>query len=571
MIYISAQPDAKYFLWQLEVQLENFRRAGIPPAQIHVLIGFHPDTGLNKAFNELITSGRARFFPYPDERPAGNYKSSIRPHLLKKHFREHSYLSRETIFYHDSDIIFRERINEGLLEAGDSCFLSATPYISTKIIKAHAGEDTLHELLALVGVSSAVAEENEPHTGGAQYVLKNISWSFWEKVETDCEKIFNYMTAYNERHGKGLQAWCADMWAILWNSWREGFSVKIHPELDFCWPADDISCWYNTKILHNTGVLLHESETLFCKGLYLTDPPYFNNFSSLYKDKCSVKFAEAVEHFTLQIKRTDLRDVTFIFPVRVNSNDTLQNLDLATRYISKYFSTNILILEIDDIPRINTTTLLSDIKYLFLPDEQREFNAARFLNSYTGEIATKVIAICEADAIVPYEQIMEATGTIRNGEAAFVYPFNKEAITVNQRGIDNLRTTLDYNTIAEVTNKLSGTEISFGGWCFINREVYILAGMENEKIRPWGYYNNIERAKRLNILGYEESRVNGNFLQLPRYQHAVSEQSASNHLINNLREYLGICKLRNRELTDHISTWERAAFSSRFNKDQTLS
>ncbi len=47
MIYLSAQPDEKYFLWQLEIQLLNFNRLGISCDHIHVIIGYDQDKGIS--------------------------------------------------------------------------------------------------------------------------------------------------------------------------------------------------------------------------------------------------------------------------------------------------------------------------------------------------------------------------------------------------------------------------------------------------------------------------------------------------------------------------------------------
>jgi hypothetical protein len=46
MIYLSAQPDDYYFLWQLKLQLFNFNRLGIRPNNIHVLIGYNKERGV---------------------------------------------------------------------------------------------------------------------------------------------------------------------------------------------------------------------------------------------------------------------------------------------------------------------------------------------------------------------------------------------------------------------------------------------------------------------------------------------------------------------------------------------
>jgi hypothetical protein len=44
------------------------------------------------------------------------------------------------------------------------------------------------------------------------------------------------------------------MWAVLWNAWLFGHTVKITPELGFCWATDTFDRWYEYGIYHNAGV-----------------------------------------------------------------------------------------------------------------------------------------------------------------------------------------------------------------------------------------------------------------------------------------------------------------------------
>ena len=109
MIYLSAQPDSTYFLWQLELQIFNFSKLGIRPESIVVLIAYHPAKGLSPDFKMLVKNNKqASFFTYPDTRISKQYESSIRPHIIAKHFSKFPNLSYEVIFYHDSDIILRK-------------------------------------------------------------------------------------------------------------------------------------------------------------------------------------------------------------------------------------------------------------------------------------------------------------------------------------------------------------------------------------------------------------------------------------------------------------------------------
>ncbi len=72
------------------------------------MIGYNPLTELKENFKIFIeeNSNLAHFFTYPDTRNNPKYESSICPYLLEKHWVENPDVRNETIFYHDSDILF---------------------------------------------------------------------------------------------------------------------------------------------------------------------------------------------------------------------------------------------------------------------------------------------------------------------------------------------------------------------------------------------------------------------------------------------------------------------------------
>ena len=39
ILFVSAQPDVPYFIWQIKLYVNNFIEKGIDPNQIHVVLG----------------------------------------------------------------------------------------------------------------------------------------------------------------------------------------------------------------------------------------------------------------------------------------------------------------------------------------------------------------------------------------------------------------------------------------------------------------------------------------------------------------------------------------------------
>jgi len=344
MIYISAQPDQIYFLWQLEIQLRNFQSLGIDKGDIHVVIGYNPVTELKENFKIFIEENKdlANFFTYPDTRNNPKYESSIRPHLLEKHWAENSDIQNETIFYHDSDILF-SRIPSIDQELNDNInYVSDTrSYLDSVYILSHTDEKVFKKITSTVGISMQDVTNIDENAGGAQYILKNIDSNFWRKVYSDSETIYTILSDYNteelqksiintDYQQKKIQAWCSDMWSILWNLIYFDREIKILQELNFSWPTDDIKEWKNRAILHYAG--LHtDKENYFYKRDYVHHIPWYDdNLDSIPPSNCSYPIIDLIKRRKeeLDTKRTILENI-------VLSLD--EQTEIQKKYIAKYF------------------------------------------------------------------------------------------------------------------------------------------------------------------------------------------------------------------------------------------
>lgn len=338
MIYLSVQPAEMYFVWQLEIQLKNFNDIGLDPKRIHVIIGYREVDGKPHSFDHLESMQLACFFYYPDTREGWTYVSSIRPHLLEKHFRAYPDLFDQTIFYHDSDIVFRERINESKFLNDNYWYLSDTRnYLSDKYLKSF-GEDFFLNFCQLVDISPQLVETNRHNTGGAQYIMKRVDSRYWGSVFSDSEKIYKFLNEHNSSRddGKRVQSWCADMWAVLWNAWKAGISTRLDQELEFCWPKNHISRWHSTKILHNAGVYHSEKSAYFCKLLYKKSSPYFIDFSHMRTDVCSTIFIKKIKEAESFQKKYKLPHLTVFLHLQFHTSSQQKIVENYLRYLNKY-------------------------------------------------------------------------------------------------------------------------------------------------------------------------------------------------------------------------------------------
>lgn len=307
LIFISAQPHDDYFNWQLEVQVENFREHGISD-KMHVLI-WYPASGINKGWDVIQSKyPEVQFFFYEDTGvDLGLYIPQLRPHILAKHF----YLYKEefkdkVFFYHDSDIIFRELPNFESLIDDEYCYESDTiSYVGSQYLLGKEKQGNIPERLVInglaniVGLDPEVIATNNENCGGAQYLLKNIDYTFWEDVEKFCIEIRKYLMLYINRtffksEDEGYQSWTADMWAVNYALWKRGLQTKVVKELDFSWATDIISRYNEAKIYHNAGAGPANHPAIFYKGNYISRKPFGEDFSKVDPNFCSIKYVEAI-------------------------------------------------------------------------------------------------------------------------------------------------------------------------------------------------------------------------------------------------------------------------------------
>jgi len=310
--FMTICPDDTYYTWQVNLWMESLKELGHSDKAI-VLI-FVPKGRVQNTKWETIISlyPEAEFHFYHDEddvtKLLGIYIPVLRPYTAWKYFKQFPERHADAIFYCDSDIIFTKDFNIDQLLEDDICYLSNTnsyinvDYFDSKInqvlpekLEEYKTRDILAEIGSVIGIDRETAVANNLHSGGAQYLLKNLDGYFWSKVMNDSILIRTYLQKINREFFKdensGFQSWCADMWAVLWNLWVRGQETRVVPELNFAWATDPIEKLETTTIFHNAGIV---SETgngypAFYKGKYIggQNPMIDPFFETILNDEVS--------------------------------------------------------------------------------------------------------------------------------------------------------------------------------------------------------------------------------------------------------------------------------------------
>lgn len=346
LVILMATSDDLHWSWQTEVQINNFRKFGYSH-KLQVLLYLPQDRkhiGWNPIWEKLEKRyPEVKFFRYEDlgifNLVMSVYKSLCRPHILSQHFEKYPELKEKAIFYIDPDIIFTKYLDFTPFLEDDICYLSDTngyvnaTYFDSKfdavkpeLRDQYIQEDILGTACKMVGITREIAVKYNDHSGGAQYLFKNIDKEFWDKVFEDCVKVKLYLADSNqrympgetgqEREDRGIQSWCTDMFVTLWNIWHRGMETKVVPELDFAWATDHISKWDRVNIFHNAGAgpapmrVGDVDHQLFYKG----HRPYVDNLWTPFDDRedsylsatspdyCSYKYVEEILYTKKQIR-----------------------------------------------------------------------------------------------------------------------------------------------------------------------------------------------------------------------------------------------------------------------------
>jgi hypothetical protein len=286
MRFVSAQPATLYYAWQVEVMLNNFMEMGVNPNQVDIVC-WKENGVIPNYWSKLAEGYPARFFFYDDKRETKHYISSIRPNILKQHWEKYPDLKYEAIFYHDCDIIFTKPVTEWVTEdmiTDDKWYGSDTRwYIGHSYIKSK-GDDVINKMCEIMELPQSLIQLNEMNAIGAQYLMKGITYEFWDRVERDSERLFKEISELNQIKKQSdpthheLQIWCADMWAVLWGGWRMGYESICHSNFDFSWGTSNNNDYHKMNIMHNAGVT-NSNDGLFYKAEYINELPYGKNLN----------------------------------------------------------------------------------------------------------------------------------------------------------------------------------------------------------------------------------------------------------------------------------------------------
>lgn len=233
----------------------------------------------------------------------------------------------------------------------------------------------------------------------------------------------------------------------------------------------------------------------------------------------------------------DLRNVTFIIPLRIDTDDRLRNIVLTTSFLLNTFDCKVIIKESDEIskfnawakPLIESISDTKNLKYIFEENYDEHFHRTRLLNDMVMETTTDIVVNYDSDIILPITSYTQAKEMLDSGKYDLVYPYRfgeygerKVILKTVVEDENDLNSLLDFPLIKKFiagfnpevldesyvyAENVNGMGWSEYGMCqFFNTKAYKDGYLENEEFIAYAP-EDVERHHRWNILGYGIGRV----------------------------------------------------------------
>ena len=265
----------------------------------------------------------------------------------------------------------------------------------------------------------------------------------------------------------------------------------------------------------------------------------------------------------------DLKNCTFIIPIRIESEDRMRNVVTVLAYLLKTFDTKVILKEVDVesvfedqvLPQIEDFLgdNINNLTHVFEKSDDPVFYRMKILNEMIDMADTNVIANYDCDVLFKKETYVESVEMIMDG-FDLVYPYGfgnyQKQVFIDDDGVSEF---INKDFDFEVLDKKSRMyDAQYGHVQFVNRKSYILAGMENENFRGSSPEDK-ERFYRFDKMGYSVGRIDDIVYHLEHSRGANSWPNSvqgNPYMKQNFDEWEKIQKMTGHQLRSYYSNQE---------------
>lgn len=244
-------------------------------------------------------------------------------------------------------------------------------------------------------------------------------------------------------------------------------------------------------------------------------------------------------------------NLTLLIPIRIDSDDRLENIKMMLEYTLDIFKgIHIILLEADKTKKI-PKELLKNIEYLFVSDYDEIFHRTKYINKLIKISKTKFISIYDSD-IIMCKKNMDLTIKYLEEGTDMIIPYIRNLIDIPYESKEIFKTNKNVEEFYKY-HRIDKSEVDVGGAVFYNKDSYISIGMENENFYGWGH-EDVERYHRSKKLGLDIKFTNF-FIYHLHHKRSINSKPYKNFYDNNKKELVRIITMNDKELKKETKTW----------------
>lgn len=247
--------------------------------------------------------------------------------------------------------------------------------------------------------------------------------------------------------------------------------------------------------------------------------------------------------------RSKFPDLSILIIARLDTIERLENILAVSSFINSNINAAISVLECAPYNNGVLKRLLNkNIRYTFKEDHDPILYRTKFLNHMTKSVETPFVAVWDTDVIAPVGQIVQAVELLKNGEADFVYPYEKQFLDTSpimrKMFLEERKIEVLEQNVKKMKEMYSPNPV--GGAFLANRQAYIASGLENENFYGWGLEDG-ERYYRWINKGYKIKRVAGPLFHLSHGRGINSIFQNPDQQIIKRKEVIGVRRNKSKD------------------------
>ncbi len=267
--------------------------------------------------------------------------------------------------------------------------------------------------------------------------------------------------------------------------------------------------------------------------------------------------------------KVDLKNTTFIIPIRIESADRMRNVITILCYLLEKFDTNVILKEVDTesifkrdvLPQIEEYLgdSIKNLTHIFEQSEDPVFYRMKILNEMVDMANTPIIVNYDGDVLLKSETCEESVKMILDGYD-IVYPYGfgqyQKMVFADDTDVSNF---ISSDFSFDVLDKKSKIfDAQYGHVQFLNRKSYFAVGLENENFRGSSPEDK-ERFYRFEKLGYNIGRIDHEVYHLEHSRGHNSWPNSVNgnpYMAENFAVWESLQKMSAQELKKYYSNQE---------------